>query len=120
MKLPAVFTTGPVTVTTPVDVPATLIAPLPTFPATQDTPAPSVPVWPFPDESAAIVPEPASNVQCAAGVGTAGMTTDRSLRDSSSSNMALARNCLRDRLSDLGKYLPRFITTTTHNFRPGV
>jgi hypothetical protein len=42
----------------------------------------------LPDESAAVVPVPSSNVQCAAGDGTEGMLPiERSLRDSNGSTI---------------------------------
>ena len=81
------LTTGPVAVTTPVELPARLIAWDPTFPATQDTPAPRVAAWPLPEESAAIVPVPSSKAQYAAGEGTVGMLPEISVRTSSDSTI---------------------------------
>ena len=65
-KLPEVSTTGPGTVTLPAAVPFSATLCGPTVPGAQDAPLPSVPSWPWPETSWAVVPVPSSNVQCAA------------------------------------------------------
>src|ERR1700680_743940 len=65
-KLPEVPTTGPGTVTLHVAVPVSATLCAPTVPGAQDAPLPSVPSWPLPETSWAVVPVPSSKVQCAA------------------------------------------------------
>ena len=64
------LTTGPETVTLAVAVPLIAIECAPTPGAAQVAPVPRVPVWPLPDESAVVVPEPSLNGHDPAGVGT--------------------------------------------------
>src|ERR1700734_3419023 len=57
-------------VTAPAAEPGSAIECAPTPGAAQVTPVPRVPVWPLPDESAVVVPEPSLNCHHPAGAGT--------------------------------------------------